>query len=254
MIDLAIIVPSIRSYKIKRLFDSVGPSIGNYSFKFIVCGPYDASQYINCTYLHTLSSPNKCVQQAVNELTEDCKLIKWSTDDAVYFENTISEMITDIYEYPNHFMICKYSEEGPPGWPSGRDDIYYHAQTHGDMKNLAGIKKEYMIAPVGMYYRDDFIKLGGLECSYEHINMSTHDLAFRAQEYGIKPLISKSVIMHCDSDNSQPEHFPLDIAHRNNDYPIFFNKYSKPNPLNKDNLIIDINNYLSYENVWRRFK
>lgn len=255
MTDLAIIVPSIRDYKINRLYDSVSNSIGSFSFKFIVCGPYDATKYIpSCTWLNSQASPNKCVQQAVNELADECNLIKWSTDDAVYFENTLNEIIEDMYNNPNNFGICKYSEEGPPGYPSGKDDIYYHAKTHGDMKQLIGIKDEYKIAPVSMYYRDDFIKLGGLDCAYEHINMSTHDLCFRAQESGMGAIFSRSVIMHCDSDNRQPEHRPLDVAHHHNDYPIFYRKYSQSSPLNPDNLVIDIQNYKNFEDTWRRFK
>lgn len=254
MIDLAIIVPSIRSYNIERLYTSIPKSIGRYTFKFIVCGPYDAKKYIDCIHMYSQASPNKCVQKAVSELTDDCNLVKWSTDDAIYFENSLEEIITDLYDNKNHFGICKYSEEGPPGWPSGKDDIYYYAKTHKDMQGLIGIKDHYCIAPVGLYYRSDFIELGGLECCYEHINMSTHDLAFRAQEYGIKPIFSRSVIMHCDSDNRQKEHIPLDIAHRNNDYPIFMNKYKNIDALNQDNLKIDIKNYLQYEDIWRRFK
>lgn len=254
MIDLAIIVPSIREYRIQRLYNSILQSIKKYSFKVIICGPYDASKYFDCITLNTYASPNRCVQQAVVELTEDCQLIKWSTDDAVYFPDCLDNLVQKMYDHPNHFGICKYSEDGPPGWPSGKDDIYYLAKTHGDMKDLRGIKDSYMIAPVGIYYRKNFIELGGLDCAYEHINMSTHDLAFRCQEYGISPIISDSVIMHCDSNNTLPEHHPLDIAHHNNDYPIFYSKYNQQNPININNSIIDINNYKKYQDIWRRFK
>lgn len=254
MIDIAIIVPSIREQNLTRLYNSILKSINKYSFKLIICSPTDATKYIPCVYMQSFASPNKCVQQAIHELADGCNLIKWSTDDAVYFENTLDEMITDMYNTKNCFGICKYTEEGPPGWPSGKDDVYYYAKTHGDMKNLIGIKDNYVIAPVGMYYRKDFIELGGLECCYEHINLSTHDLCFRSQEYGLKPIFSRSIIMHCDSDNQKSEHYPLDIAHRNNDYPIFYNKYKNQNPLNENNLKIDIENYKSYEDKWRRFK
>jgi hypothetical protein len=254
MIDLAIVVPSIRSHKINRLFNSIAESIGNYSYKFIVCGPYDPKdQGIECEYIHTMASPNKCVQQATVELAQDCEFIKWSTDDAVYFKDALKEMIDDLYANPKHFGICKYTEDGPPGYPSGKDDIYYYAKTHGDMQRLIGVKNHYLIGPVSMYRVNDFMNLGGLECSYEHINMSTHDLAFRAQESGIRPIISRSILMHCDSDPKAAEHIPLHNAYVQNDYPVFRNKYSQPEPL-KDKLVIDPYNYKNYEDVWRRFK
>ena len=105
---------------------------------------------------------------------------------------------------------------------------------------------------MAIYKRSDFIELGGLNCQYEHINLSTHDLAFRAQENGLVPYISNDVVMHCDSNSSDEEHRPLDIGHSQNDYPIFAKQYE--NLISTDKIKIDPNNYKNHPNVWRRFQ
>lgn len=246
--DLGIIVPSIRPMSIRRLYDSVALAAKNITVKFIVVGNYTPD--FECTHLMSLASPNRCVHQGIVELADDCEYVKWSTDDAVYFPDTLDELISDMSDHDS-FGVVKYTEEGPPGSPSGKDDIYYTAVTHDDLRRLPGVKPSYKIAPVSVYKREDFISLGGLDCRYEHINLSTHDLAFRAQEYGLTPIISRNVVMHCDSNSSDVEHRPLDIAHFHNDYPIFANKYMSP--LSEDSIVISIVNYTSCPSVWRRF-
>ena len=246
--DLGIIVPSIRPHSIRRLYDSVAAATNGLRVKFIVVGNYTPD--FECTHLMSLASPNMCVHQGIVELADDCEYIKWSTDDAVYFPNALNELISDMRGH-NSFGVVKYTEEGPPNNITGKDDVYYTAVTHDDLRRLPGVKPSYRIAPVSVYKREDFMSLGGLDCRYEHINLSTHDLAFRAQEFGISPVISRNVEMHCDSNSSDVEHRPLDIAHFHNDYPIFANKYVRS--LKEEDIIIDIFNYTLYPLVWRRF-
>ena len=248
--DLAIVVPSIRPHKIRRLYDSVSASARDLKVKFIVVGNYQPD--FECVYLNSLASPNYCVQQAIVELTEDCEYIKWSTDDAVYFPETLLDLMTEIKAVDRSFAVVKYTEEGPPGTPSGKDDVYYTAIIHDDLRYLRGVRNLYKLAPVAIYKRSDFIELGGLNCQYEHINLSTHDLAFRAQENGLVPYISNDVVMHCDSNSSDEEHRPLDIGHSQNDYPIFAKQYE--NLISTDKIKIDPNNYKNHPNVWRRFQ
>lgn len=251
MYDLAIVVPSIRQNKIKRVYDSVKDSIGDFTYKFIVCGNYDSTEVIPESFsMVSYASPNYCVQKAIVELTEDCKYVKWSTDDAIYFDSSLANLLSGIGE--KNFGVVKYTEEGPPGYPDGSHDIYYTAHTHNDLRVLPGVKPWYNIAPVSLYKRSDFIELGGLDCRYEHINLSTHDLAFRAQEYGLSAYISKDVVMHCDSNSSDPSHRALDVAHFHNDYPIFSNKYQ--NFIGVWDIKINESNYKDAPEVWRRFQ
>lgn len=247
--DLGIVVPSIRPESIRRLYDSVAGATKGLRVKFIVVGNYRPD--FECTYLNSLASPNHCVQQCIVELAGDCEYVKWSTDDAVYFEDALSELVLSLKETSSSFGVVKYTEDGPPGDPSGKDDIYYTAVTHDDLRKLPGVKPQYKIAPVSVYKRQHFIALGGLDCQYEHINLSTHDLAFRAQECGLVPIISSRVIMHCDSDSASEDHRPLDVAHFQNDYPIFSGKYQ--NVLSAGQIKIDVNNYKSQPSIWRRF-
>ena len=247
--DLSIVVPSIREDKIQRLLDSIPASIKNYSYEVIVVGPYKPPE--ECLYIEDLGSPSRAVQRGA--LLASGKFVKWSTDDGIYRPGALSEVLDLAQTIERHDgIIVKYTEDGPANWVTGADDIYYTAWTH-DSNKLAGIPEDYKIAPVALYHTDFFKEIGGLDCEFEHINMNTHDLAFRIQRNGGKFYFSPSVVMHCDSRNRSDEHLPLDAAYQLNDLPKFSDLYGTPEPA-KDRINIDYESWEKSPSPWRRFK
>jgi hypothetical protein len=94
--------------------------------------------------------------------------------------------------------------------------------------------------------------MGGLDCSFEHINMNVHDLAFRAQRFGSQIHLSPTLIMNCDFDTGRtPENSAVISAYYNNDGPKFKEMYLAPN---KRPLQIDPESWRNTEVVWSRRK
>ena len=246
--DLSIVVPSIRADKIQRLYDSIPASIGDFSYEVIVIGPYQPP--FECKYIEDLGSPSRCVQQGI--AIAEGKFFTWGTDDGIYNPNALSEAISLLQTLTHKDgIIMKYTEEGPPSPLTGAHDHYYIARTH-DSNRLMGIPENYMIAPVPMYNIKYFIDLGGLDCSFDHINMNTHDFAFRLQKDGGTFHFSPSVIMHCDSNQFGDDHKVLDEAYFLNDLPRFQEIYG--GPFSMERVKIDYDNWKNAEAVWRRFK
>lgn len=249
MIDLSIIVPSIRPQTIGRLLDSIPSSIGDYKYEVIVVGPYEPT--FKCKYIEDLGSPSRCVQRGSTQAVG--RFMKWSTDDGVYKDGALSAaMDSAVNMSVNDGMVMKYTEDGPANWVTGADDIYYTAWTH-DSNKLSGIPKDYKIAPVGLYNTVFFRDMGGLDCEFEHINMNTHDLAFRVQRNGGVMHFSPSVTMHCDSKNQSSEHAVLNDSYQNNDLPKFLKLYGGKDIIG-DRIYIDYDNWKKAPPVWRRFK
>jgi hypothetical protein len=249
MIDLSIIVPSIRPNSIGRLLDSIPNSIGDYEYEIIIVGPYEPE--FACRYINDFGSPSRGVQRG--STIADGKFMKWSTDDGIYRSGALKRAMDVAVDMDDKDgVIMKYTEDGPANWVTGADDIYYTAWTH-DSNKLSGIPKDYKIAPVGLYNTNFFRMMGGLDCSFEHINMNTHDLAFRVQRNGGVMHFSPDVIMHCDSKNQSSEHAVLNDSYKSNDLPKFLELYGGKDIIG-DRIHIDYDNWKESPAIWRRFK
>jgi len=244
---LSIILPSIRIQNIPRLINSINLSCKQYDWELIVIGPYKPE--IECKYIYSLACPNKCVQLGVLEAVG--KYMMWSSDDGIYTENSIDECITlfDTLSEKDGIII-RYCE-GRNFSGNCPDDSYWIGWTHDDQR-LPGVDPNWKIAPVGMYNTKTFIELGGLDCKFEHINMSTHDLAYRIQKNGGNLYKSPSLVLSCDwsaGHLSESEHVPIHNAHFENDAPYFKQLYQSKN----NTIKIDYNNYKNVPDIWRRF-
>lgn len=249
-IDLSLVIPSIRPEKINRLIDSIPDAIGGYTYEVILIGNYTPD--FDCTYIEDLGSPSRCVQRGAS--IAKGKFLKWSTDDGIYRPSSLSDILDIAYTIDEKDgIIAKYTEEGPANWITGADDDYYTAWTHADQR-LAGIPEHFKIAPVAVYNTEYYKEIGGLDCQFEHINMNTHDLAFRVQKNGGTFSFSPSVVMHCDSRNfNSDEHVPLDSAYQLNDLPKFMALYDTVDAA-KDRIVIDYNTWEDSPSPWRRFR
>ena len=96
--------------------------------------------------------------------------------------------------------------------------------SHGDLK-FRWVKEGWRIAPIFMYDRAFFVGLGGLDCSYEHVNMNTHDLAFQVQQKGGRIFTSPKSIWF-DWQPEKKDYMPILSSFIVNDRPKFNQQYS----------------------------
>lgn len=255
-----VILPSIRHGRLPSFYTSFLRATYGGDFDLFVVGPKNENGInagdINDAILshYDYGSPTRCVQKIMDKMLDLKKYdyFTWTTDDAKYTNGTLTRFIEKLHKRKQAgdkvFGSIKYTEDGPPNWVTGADDIYYVAGIHDSLKNIPGVNVNHKLAMVGVYTSECIEELGGLDCRYDHINLSTHDLAFRAQRSGYECVLSDEVVMHCNSNSSDADHMALDRANVT-DYQKFVEQYQTP-PL----LSVQRSNWSESPEVWSRFK
>lgn len=249
--DLTILLPGIRTDNWEQLFFSAQKSIGKYYFDLIAVGPYDPPagllQYENFKFIRDFGCPSRCVQLAASHAGG--KYLCWMSDDGLYEPNTLEQCI-DLLESinkDNQAVTLRYFEG------EGRGEFereYWTARHHADQR-LEGVKEGYKIAPLGMYNTEYFKRIGGLDCRYEHINMCTHDLAFRLQNDGGTVHLSPTTVARFYWSWIGPDAGPVQRAYYEVDGPLFKKEWDKDQ---SNRIKIDFDNWkLSPEKWSKRF-
>ena len=251
--DVSICMPAHRSELWEDMYNTIAASVTPYTWELILVGPnYPSAKLMqkpNFKFLKDFGNPTRCAQIATS-LAEG-RLMMWGSDDGIFMENSIKECV-ELHNNSNQIdvIILRYSE-GENHTGKMPPDNYWTAKTHPDQR-LPGIPDDAKIAPVGMYQLDYFRYLGGWDCRFEHLNMCTHDLAFRAQKNGSNFLMSPSLVASHDWNPGRGDHIPVQQAYHANDLPLFNSIYGKPEP-NRDK--IDYFNWIHSPSKWiRRFK
>jgi len=249
MIDLSIIMPGIRKQNWRLLYDSVVESIGAYGYELIIVGPGECpSELLELEKFQFVSDrgcPSRAAQIGASYAAG--QYMTWASDDGVYLPNGLRRCIDLLKgKTSRDGVVIRYSEGG-----NSPNIMHWHARTHRDLQ-LPGVLDSYAIAPLGMYYLKNFIDLGGWDCKYEHLNLSTHDFAFRVQNNGGHLYLSPDEVFRCAWSNAEGdavEYFPVDQAYWKNDYPLFKKDYEKDQ---SSRTIIDFDNWENVPSVWQR--
>ena len=247
---ISIVVPSIRE-SINRFISSIDASLKE-EYELIVVGP-DNKVTVNThlmksfKFIKDFGSPSRCLQIGISECSSD--IFTWGTDDGVYYEDKLKECVELLRtKEENCGITVKYTEEGPYSWFNGSLDDYYISKNH-PANVQPGIDPNWQFAPLGMYYTKYLVKLGGFDCRFNHINMNTHDFAYRLQKDGGKLFFSNGTVIHCDSDSTKSDHRVLDHCYLDNDLPLFMQIYRD----NSRGIYIDFDNWKNEPEAWRRF-
>ena len=187
MPKVSIILPSIESESWTRMFPMIQESCGDVEFEIIAVGPClpdkSLEQHLNFRYVRDFGCPSRSLMIA-SELAIG-KYICWFPSDCNIFPNTLKDSI-NLLESKDCVdgMTLLYSEG--PGYTGEQhnQNWYWFIVNHGTPPKWT--KKSYQIAPIFLYPLDRFRQLGGIDCTFWHINMNTHNLAFRFQENGGK--------------------------------------------------------------------
>lgn len=248
--DLSIVLPGIRTNLWKNWYDSVLRSVGHFKYEIIAVGPYEPPDSLkgigNFTYIKDFGSPARCVQLGASVACGN--FMKWSSDDAIYRKDSLQKLISFCYSLGNKDIVAVRYTEGKGRTGTDMPVEWFTARHHADQR-LPGILDNYNIAPVATYNLEYFRELGGLDCRFNHINMNTHDLAFRAQKDGATVYISPFTIMDCDW--YQDDWGPVWDAYQNNDLPLFNQLYAQFDP---NRIKIDFDNWKQAEPIWSRRK
>ena len=249
--DVSICLPAHGTHLWERLYNSAAEAVGpNYTWELILVGPNEPPPSLlnkkNFKFFKDFGTPSRCAQIATT-LAEG-ELMMWGSDDGYFLKNTIKECIDMHKNLPyRDIVIIKYAE-GRDHSGKCPDESYWKAWTHPDQR-LPGIPQDFYITLLAMYKLDYFRQLGGWDCSFEHLNMNTHDLAFRAQRDGAKIHFSPNLVLTCDWNPNEGDHVPVQEAYHNNDAPLFQALYREPRP---NRIRIDYFNWTKSPPIWKR--
>jgi len=249
--DLSICLPAHRTHLWERLYNTAAEAVGpDYTWELILVGPNEPpeslSQKNNFKFFKDYGTPSRCAQIATT-LAEG-ELMMWASDDGYFLKDTIKECIDMHKQLPyKDIVIVKYAEgRGHSGKCPA--DSYWTAWTHPDLR-LPGVPKEYKITLLAMYKLEYFRDLGGWDCRFEHLNMNTHDLSFRAQRDGAGIHFSPNLVLTCDWNPNEGDHVPVQSAYHANDAPLFHQLYMQDQ---SNRIKIDYFNWTKSPPIWQR--
>jgi len=251
----SVIVSGIRPQNWDAIYRDLSTDLGDGQFQLICCGPYFPPEslqvFYNFIYVRDFGSPSRCFQLAstlatgkyILSLSDDCLLEYKAITECIEIMNANSEKdgMTMTYSEGPNFTGSQHVT--PEYWTVG-----YHSGLH---KKL--VDKNWKIAPQFMYNLENYKKLGGLDCRWEHINLNTHDLAFRAQRDGGVMHLSPRRFARFNWETWDPEKkTPVQLAYELNDEPLFNEIYDGDT---EPSVIIDQGNWAKSSPTWdRRFK
>jgi hypothetical protein len=245
---LSVICPSINPDRWPVLIHELKNSVGEYEFEFICVGPSNKDAcldgWLNFKYIQEYSCPSRSFQVAA--LQAEGEYIAFVPDDIKMDVDGLKKLIDLADTKPDKDGYTLRYDEGPGN--QSQDDSYWVGRTHDDQR-LKGVKDGWRIAPCFMYSRSHFYRMGGLDCSMEHVNLNSHGLAYMTQAEGGKMHPSPTRIF---SAGWAP---PTDAtilyqAYLNNDKPKFTDIWDKPNA--SDYYTVSLENWREQPYVWPR--
>jgi hypothetical protein len=250
-IDLSIILPSIHPENWSKIYNGIIKSAVKLRFELIAIGPFfptkEFENVSNFRFIRDFGSPARCLQMA-SSLAEGRNLT-WCSDDCILFENSLFDAVT-LFDQKREIdgMTMLYSEGPNFTGDQHLHPEYWIARTHAD-NHLPGIKEGWKAAPLFMYKTEYFRQLGGLDCRFEHVNMNTHDLAFKVQDLGGEMFSSPSRI-YAANWSPWTEDVPMKKAYEENDLPLYQSIFNDPDAIKKRDVKFD--NWKNSEQLWKR--
>jgi hypothetical protein len=248
---ISVIVSGIRSDNWTNIYNDLYQQLGE-TFQLICCGPNfppnSLASVINFIYIRDFGSPARCFQLAstvatgkyIFSLSDDCILEYGSLAECISIMDTKSEKDGMIMIYSEGQGYTGNQHTIPEYWTCD-----YHSGLHKKLVN-----RSWKIAPQFMYNLENYRRLGGLDCRWEHINMNTHDLAFRVQRDGGILHYAPRRVARFDWKPWDPVNkIPVQLAYELNDEPLFNKIYD--GDIEPD-LVIDYNNWTKANPFWER--
>lgn len=246
MIDISILVPSVRVQNLPHVYKTIEENIGDYTFEMVVVSPFNIPDMPkNVKYLRDYGSPNRAMQLA--GIISEGYLLMNCADDATFVSGGLKDVIDQYYDNENtkyNYMVAvQYTEDHRERMPG-----YWVTHTHDDLR-LPTVPNVQFSA-VHLCQRDFWRGLGGYDCQYDNPNFSTIEFMLRAmRDPFTKVELSNKVVydVHWTQGASEEIRKPVHYSTLEHDIPLFKAQMSKPRPFE-----IDLQNWQSADRVWKR--
>jgi glycosyltransferase involved in cell wall biosynthesis len=257
--ELSIILPSIRTERLEKLYDSILASTKR-SFELVICGPNPLPEKLrdlkNVKYVKDYGTPVRASNIAAS-LCEG-KVYTWIADDCLLFENTLDQCLEELYamgDDKKNVLVAKYYEgqEGSSERDTLQSDSYF--KLNGTPAASPFISSDWWLFNIAFIHAELFSFLGGWDCEYEGTWASHADMAIRAQKFGANVKMAEVPLFACDHmPGGTGDHMPIFECQHQHDEPLLHSRYRDPDwgcrPVR-----VEMNNWKNSPAVWtRRFK
>jgi hypothetical protein len=247
--DISIVISSISPEKWLTLCSQIVKSCGKYSFEIIAIGPNfppaSFENVVNFRYVRDFGCPSRCIQ--LSATIAEGEFFTWIADDSIVEEGAI-EAAVDLLMTKNHKdLINMLYSEGKGHTGTQHEDLSYWTAGGHPSLHLKNINREWKLTLFGLYRLEYFKELGGVDCRFEHINMNTHDFAFRAQRNG--SVVYNSPTRCYKLDHDWNPNSPVQKAYPANDLPLF--QYIYNTDIERP-IKINLDNWQEVPSVWPR--
>jgi hypothetical protein len=252
MIDLSILLPSIRWHQVATLLDSINHAFAG-SWELIIVGPFDPKAYNlydeHIKFVQDYGSPTRCTNIALEQASG--KLVTWMADDGIYLKDGLNLAITHLLSFPvniKNVVTCKYYE-GVVNNEQAGDDYWRINNAIGTRTTY--VPWSYLVFNLPIMYTEYLKELGGFDCRFEASNGGHIDLAVRAQRDGAIVHLYYEPIAHFQHmKDTSGDHAPIHHAHLDHDEPLYRTIYNDPKCINRTK--IDLNNWKNSPARWHR--
>jgi len=246
---LSICMPAHRVGLWEKLYCSIQESVGpEFSWELILVGPNDPALFFedkeNFKFVKDYGCPSRCVQRATTIATGE--LMVHGSDDGIFLKNALNKCIKLHDAIGRKDVVALEYTEGVNHEGPQMVKNYWSAWHH---PTLRVVPRNYKIILIGMFKLDYFRETGGWDCRFEHLNMNSHDLAFRIQNDGGVIYQSPTLVCTHNWNPNQGDHVPVQEAYDKNDLALFQEIYQSG--ISRE-IKIDYGNWKQIPEVWKR--
>lgn len=253
IVDISILIPSIRTILLKKVYNSIAGSFHG-SWELVIVGPYPLPEELadkpNITYIEDWGSPIRSRQRGLIACKGDW--VCYAADDCTFIENSLDKAFALIKDKDyKTVVLSKYSEGMVDNVETNKDE-YYKLGYHEPHKALiARMGRDYYFINTGLVSREFMMEIGGFDCKFEACAMAVCDLSIRLQNEGATVIIQKETIFNSTHlPATMGDHGPIHRAQMEHDHPYFHVLYWNKENHNRGK--ININNWEKATARWKR--
>ena len=227
MVDVTLLTPAIRTPRWKSFYESAKKACKKYEFEIMFISPFKLPEELQglpeVKLIQDYGCPSRATEIGVEAATGT--FLYNCVDDGVFYENCIDDAL-DFFNskcMDTDIINMRYRESTH----ATRDEFplsYWEARPNG--LSFPGVREGWKIALHFLMKKNLYQDLGGIDCAFEYVNHSIHDLVFRAQAKGSVVHMSPTEGLNCTHyEGTTGDHAPIHNAQLGHDEPLFRQLY-----------------------------
>ena len=252
MVDLSIIVPSVRPDRQIDFYESVSKNCLRYKYEIIFVGP-TLSVFLNercpdIKFVRDFGCPSRCMN--IGAAVAEGKYITWSADDGIHENNGFDKALDileegiDGYQSEKDVVVAKYKE----GDNIVHNDDYYRLNKAYPYSPY--IDDNWWIFNLAFMHTSYYKQLGGCDSHFQTSAVTLADLAVRTQRNGARvKMLGESTVQFGLMPADTGDHGPVFRSQMQEDMPNYERLHNDPE--RKDSVYVSFNNWHYADRVWR---